>query len=97
MWVYSIFLLAPLLAEAAIDADLVTDLPGLPSPVTFRHYSGYLEASDKHYLHYWFVESAGNPSKDPVVLWMNGGPGCSSMDGLLSEHGPFLVSSQPRL
>jgi carboxypeptidase C (cathepsin A) len=56
-----------------------------------RQYSGYLNISASKYLHYWFVESEKNPASDPVVLWLNGGPGCSSLDGFIYEHGPFGV------
>lgn len=38
-------------------------------------------------LYYYFVESQRSTSKDPIVLWLNGGPGCSSFDGFVYEHG----------
>ncbi|KAM9759709.1 lysosomal protective protein isoform 2-T2 [Menidia menidia] len=85
------FLLLLGAAGAAPPADEVTALPGLKKQPAFRHYSGYLDLPHGKHLHYWFVESQGNPSSDPVVLWLNGGPGCSSLDGLLTEHGPFLI------
>lgn len=41
-------------------------------------------------LFYVFVESTHAPASDPVVLWLNGGPGCSSLGGgFLAELGPF--------
>lgn len=55
--------------------------------------SGYIPASSTKLLHYYFVESLGpDPSTAPVVVWMNGGPGCSSLDGFLYEHGPYRVN-----
>ncbi|XP_072013118.1 lysosomal protective protein-like isoform X1 [Amphiura filiformis] len=72
--------------------DEVTSLPGLSTPPSFKQYSGYLDATGTKHLHYWYVESQNDPDNDPVVLWMNGGPGCSSLDGFLSELGPFHVN-----
>lgn len=41
-------------------------------------------------LFYLFVESTHAPKEDPLVLWLNGGPGCSSLGGgAFSELGPF--------
>ncbi|XP_013784600.1 lysosomal protective protein-like [Limulus polyphemus] len=73
------------------NPDEIHRLPGLIKPPNFKQYSGYLNATGEKMLHYWFVESQKSPTDDPVVLWMNGGPGCSSLDGLLNELGPFHV------
>lgn len=77
---------------SAADADKITSLPGLDNLPDFDMYSGYLSASETKKLHYWFVESQGNPATDPVVLWLNGGPGCSSMEGFFAEHGPLHLN-----
>jgi len=93
MYIACIVVLFVAVCQAAVPADLVTKLPGLGYKPTFKTYSGYLLATGDKRLHYWFVESASKPSSDPVVLWMNGGPGCSSMEGFLEEHGPFLLNA----
>ncbi|KAF4023706.1 hypothetical protein G4228_015336 [Cervus hanglu yarkandensis] len=79
--------------EAAPAQDEIRFLPGLAKQPSFRQYSGYLKGSGSKRLHYWFVESQKDPKSRPVVLWLNGGPGCSSLDGLLTEHGPFLIAN----
>ncbi|KAJ8272072.1 hypothetical protein COCON_G00109310 [Conger conger] len=85
------FLLLCNVTWAVYDPDEVTALPGMSFKPNYRQWSGYLKASSGKYLHYWFVTSQRDPGKDPVVLWLNGGPGCSSLDGFLSENGPFHV------
>ena len=56
--------------------------------------SGYFKiqgGKNKNYF-YWYFESASDPSSDPVILWMTGGPGCSSQIALLFENGPCTVN-----
>jgi serine carboxypeptidase-like clade 1 len=36
---------------------------------------------------YYFVESEGNPGADPLILYMNGGPGCSGLNGFFYQIG----------
>jgi len=60
-------------------------------PQTF--YSGYVTVNPTAgaNLFYYMVPSQGTPATDPVILWLQGGPGCSSMFGSWVEQGPFLV------
>ncbi|XP_023672803.2 lysosomal protective protein [Paramormyrops kingsleyae] len=89
LWVFAV-LCSP--TSAYYDPDEVASLPGMSFKPNYRQWSGYLRASPGKYLHYWFVTSQNDPPKDPLVLWLNGGPGCSSLDGFLSENGPFHVN-----
>ncbi|EGO31276.1 hypothetical protein SERLADRAFT_365020 [Serpula lacrymans var. lacrymans S7.9] len=64
--------------------------PQLCNP-TVQQYSRYLDISEGKHLFFWFFESRSSPSEDPLLLWLNGGPGCSFSTGLLFELGPCSV------
>ncbi|KAJ8765664.1 hypothetical protein K2173_014786 [Erythroxylum novogranatense] len=67
----------------------VKSLPGFDGPLPFKLETGYVgvdENEDVQYF-YYFVESERNPTEDPLVLWLTGGPGCSAFSGLAFEIG----------
>jgi carboxypeptidase C (cathepsin A) len=86
----------------AATNDLIRDLPGLSQDfgATLKMFSGYLDINDDEdgkQLFYWYFESQSSPENDPLVLWTNGGPGCSGLLGLFTEQGPFSVSQDGKL
>jgi len=86
------------LISCSIDSDRITSLPGYVGTLPTTHYSGLIPVGKLSgvagHLHYWFIESEGNPSTDPVVLWLNGGPGSSSLIGLLTENGQIMTNDE---
>ncbi|KAH0566350.1 hypothetical protein GP486_000256 [Trichoglossum hirsutum] len=57
-------------------------------------YAGLLPVSsnpgENRKLYFWFFPSENPLAGDEITIWLNGGPGCSSLEGLLQENGPFL-------
>nr|ABF22393.1 carboxypeptidase vitellogenic-like [Takifugu rubripes] len=85
--------LTPYLEKGAIDEarklSLVGELPG----ANVKSYAGYLTVNQKYNsnLFFWFFPALKASEKAPVLLWLQGGPGGSSMFGLFVEHGPYVV------
>lgn len=63
-------------------------------------YAGLLPISDDpdetRKLYFWFFPTTNPAASDEVAIWFNGGPGCSSLSGLLTENGPFTFMSGTR-
>lgn len=59
-----------------------------------KSYSGYLTISLAYSSNFffWFFESENNPKTAPILLWLHGGPGLSSLMALFEENGPYRIN-----
>uniref|UniRef100_A0A5B7A9P3 Carboxypeptidase n=1 Tax=Davidia involucrata TaxID=16924 RepID=A0A5B7A9P3_DAVIN len=77
------------------EKDRIERLPGQPL-VGFAQYGGYVTVDESagRALYYYFAEAQHSKQSLPLLLWLNGGPGCSSLAyGAMQELGPFRVHS----
>ncbi|KZV54269.1 kinesin-4-like [Dorcoceras hygrometricum] len=77
------------------EGDRIERLPGQPY-VKFNQYGGYVTVNQTagRAFFYYFAEAQNSDKTLPLLLWLNGGPGCSSLAyGAMQELGPFRVQS----
>jgi len=69
--------------------------PGL-GPDNVTQHAGYITINGTYengaHLFYWMFESRSKPATDPLVVWLTGGPGCSSLMALFYENGPYTLN-----
>ncbi|KAF2200240.1 alpha/beta-hydrolase [Delitschia confertaspora ATCC 74209] len=75
--------------EFAVNGSAIPEVPWDIG----ESYAGLLPISDAEdetrKLFFWFFPSTDSDLHEEIVIWLNGGPGCSSLSGFLTENGPF--------
>ncbi|KAG2650814.1 serine carboxypeptidase 1-like [Panicum virgatum] len=91
--VFLLCLCVPAVRAAPAGAE-VTEFPGFHGELPSKHYAGYItvghEQQNRH-LYYYLATSERNPTLDPVVIWINGGPACSGFSAFHHSIGPFKI------
>ncbi|KAJ3682751.1 hypothetical protein LUZ60_012978 [Juncus effusus] len=88
----------PVLVEKRINLPILGDSGSNVTLEELGHHAGYYSLNSTHAarMFYFFFESRGK-SSDPVVIWLTGGPGCSSELALFYENGPYKIGDNNSL
>ncbi|XP_034699224.1 serine carboxypeptidase-like 18 isoform X3 [Vitis riparia] len=68
--------------------SVIKTLPGFSGELPFYLETGYVGVGENEevQLFYYFVKSQRNPVFDPLMLWLSGGPGCSTLTAFFYEN-----------
>ena len=84
-------------SEARPEAPFIGQVGQGIFPV--RGKSGYVGVTDdpvKNQMFYWYFDSQSDKDNDPLLIWLTGGPGCSSELALAFENGPWFLVKDPK-
>ncbi|CAF3773996.1 unnamed protein product [Rotaria sp. Silwood1] len=68
-------------------------------PFKRQSFSGYLTVNKEYNsnMFFWFFPAQNDNINAPVLLWLQGGPGETSLFGLFNEHGPIQINTDGSL
>ncbi|KAK5100888.1 Cell death protease [Exophiala xenobiotica] len=101
IWLLALFIwaLPAAWAEKTAADYYVKSMPGAPKGPLLKMHAGHVEVNHEHNgnLFFWHFANRHIANRPRTVIWLNGGPGCSSEDGALMEIGPYRVREGGKL